>query len=117
MKTSPRRSHLLPPSLTVTQLFLLLLTALAVALAGGLGCVTTDYSLPLPTDGVPDRVVRIREGDLIKIAFPGSPTSDNNQQQVRVDGKITLSLGGELAAAGKTPVELEKCEGTLRGAG
>jgi polysaccharide export outer membrane protein len=29
-------------------------------------------------------------------------------QQVRRDGKITLPLGGEITAAGKTPAEIEK---------
>jgi polysaccharide export outer membrane protein len=56
----------------------------------------------------------LREGDSIKIAFPGAPTLDTTQQ-VRRDGKITLSLGGEIVAAGKTPAEIEKEILTLHG--
>jgi polysaccharide export outer membrane protein len=61
--------------------------------------------------------VRLREGDSIKIAFPGAATLDTTVQ-VRRDGKITLPLGGEVTALGKTPSELEKevlkaCESQL----
>jgi polysaccharide export outer membrane protein len=70
------------------------------------GCQTTPPPAP-PTDSVRYSVVVLREGDTIKISFPGAPNLDTTQQ-VRRDGKITLSLGGEVAAAGKTPAELEK---------
>ena len=42
----------------------------------------------------------------MKIAFPGSPTLDTTQQ-IRRDGKITLSLVGEVSAAGLTPDALQ----------
>jgi polysaccharide export outer membrane protein len=51
--------------------------------------------------------VRLREGDVIRISFPGAPNLDTTEQ-VRRDGKITLKLGGEVTALGKTPSELEK---------
>ena len=54
----------------------------------------------------PEPVI-LREGDVIRITFPGAPNL-NATQQVRRDGKITLSLVGEVVAAGLTPGELEK---------
>jgi polysaccharide biosynthesis/export protein len=48
----------------------------------------------------------LREGDILNISFPGSPTLDT-AQQIRTDGKIVLSLVGEVTAAGKTPEELQ----------
>jgi polysaccharide export outer membrane protein len=70
------------------------------------GCQSTAPTAA-PTDSVRYSVVVLREGDTIKISFPGAPNLDATQQ-VRRDGKITLSLGGEVVAAGKTPAELEK---------
>jgi polysaccharide export outer membrane protein len=55
----------------------------------------------------PFRDVRLREGDSVRIAFPGSPNLDS-VQLVRRDGKVTVTLGGEAMAMGKTPAELEK---------
>ena len=60
-----------------------------------------------PTDPIPYITAVLREGDSVKIAFPGAPTLDTTQQ-VRRDGKITLPLGGEIVAAGKTPADIEK---------
>lgn len=50
---------------------------------------------------------RLQAGDTVKIAFPGTPTLDTTQQ-IRRDGKLNLIAVGEILAAGKTPVELEK---------
>lgn len=49
----------------------------------------------------------IREGDTVRITFPGAPNL-NTVQLVRRDGKIEMPLLGELQAAGMTPAELEK---------
>ena len=49
----------------------------------------------------------LREGDVLKITFPGSPNLDTTQQ-IRRDGKITLQLAGELTATGMAPSDLEK---------
>lgn len=49
----------------------------------------------------------LREGDILKITFPGSPNL-NNVQQIRTDGKITLPLIGEVQAAGLTPIDLQQ---------
>jgi polysaccharide export outer membrane protein len=49
----------------------------------------------------------IREGDVVRITFAGSP-SLNTVQAVRRDGKISLQMAGEVKASGLRPVELEK---------
>ncbi len=65
----------------------------------------------VPAAAVPDTnnpaSFTLREGDILKITFPGSPNL-NNVQQIRTDGKITLTLVGEVQAAGMTPVDLQK---------
>jgi polysaccharide export outer membrane protein len=49
----------------------------------------------------------LREGDTLKITFPGSPNL-NSVQQIRTDGKIELPLVGEVQAAGMTPANLQQ---------
>lgn len=49
----------------------------------------------------------LREGDVLKISFPGSPTL-NTTQTVRRDGKITMQLIGEVDVTGMTPSALEQ---------
>jgi polysaccharide export outer membrane protein len=49
----------------------------------------------------------LREGDAVRISFPGSP-SLNTVQQIRRDGKVSLGLVGEFQAAGLTPAQMEK---------
>jgi polysaccharide export outer membrane protein len=49
----------------------------------------------------------LREGDVLKISFPGSPNLDTTQQ-IRRDGKITLESVGEINAVGLSPSDLEK---------
>lgn len=71
----------------------------------GSGCETT--APVIPNDTRPYSEVRLREGDSIKVSFPGAPTLDV-AQQIRRDGKITMTLGGEVTALGKTPSELEQ---------
>jgi polysaccharide export outer membrane protein len=65
--------------------------------AAKMGNVTTNNSA----------LVTLREGNVLKVSFPGSPTL-NTVQQIRSDGKITLPLVGEVDAAGMTPPALEK---------
>jgi polysaccharide export outer membrane protein len=64
------------------------------AMTGGL--MTTNSEL-----------LTLKEGDAVKISFPGSPTFDTTQQ-IRRDGRITLTLIGDLDVVGMTPLELEK---------
>lgn len=49
----------------------------------------------------------VKEGDSLKISFPGAPNLDATVV-VRRDGKITLPNGGEMDVVGKTSSELQK---------
>ena len=49
----------------------------------------------------------LREGDTVRLNFPGAPNL-NATQAIRRDGKLALTLVGEVQAAGLTPAELEK---------
>jgi polysaccharide export outer membrane protein len=53
----------------------------------------------------PDPLI-LREGDVVRIDFPGAPNL-NTRETIRRDGKIML-LKGEMVAAGKTVTELQK---------
>jgi len=68
---------------------------------------TVDQSLLQTEAGKAPEVQTVREGDVLRIAFPGAPNLDTTQQ-VRRDGRITLSMIGEFKAAGLTPSDLEK---------
>ena len=57
--------------------------------------------------GAVSETIILREGDTVRISFPGSP-SLNSVQQIRRDGKVSLALVGEFQAAGLTPVQMEK---------
>jgi len=82
----------------------LTMPSLALIAAGMLaGCETP---IP-PAAALKEQVMNLREGDALKISFPGSPTLDTTQQ-IRRDGKITMQLVGEVDAAGMTPSALEK---------
>jgi polysaccharide biosynthesis/export protein len=52
-------------------------------------------------------LITIREGDVLKISFPGAPQIDITQQ-VRSDGVVTLDTVGEVKVTGLSPKELEK---------
>jgi polysaccharide biosynthesis/export protein len=78
--------------------------ALAVLLAV-MGCQTPKTPLSQSTEQ-PD-AFSLHEGDVVKISFPDAPTLDTTQQ-IRRDGKIELSLVGEVQAAGYAPDQLEK---------
>lgn len=87
--------------------------ALAVVALASSGCSTTDQYGDFK--GIYDATNRppnaesllLREGDTLRITFPGAPNLNANPQ-IRRDGKINLSLVGEVLAAGITPAELEK---------
>jgi len=50
----------------------------------------------------------LQAGDIVKITFPGAPDLNPAEPlQIRRDGKITLPIVGEVAAAGLTPAELQ----------
>lgn len=85
-----------------------MLATLAVAVLTALaGCQTTQTNAPVETAAEQSNAIILREGDMVKITFPGAPNL-NDSQQIRRDGKIALSMVGEIVAAGLTPADLEK---------
>lgn len=60
-----------------------------------------------PPEKMESEPVSLREGDVIRITFPGAPNL-NTTAAIRRDGKITLELVGEVTAAGFTPKDLQK---------
>lgn len=84
---------------------LALLLSVLTALASG--CVTPAPTPLTEKELTPFRSVKLREGDVLVITFPGSPNL-NTTQAIRRDGRIALPQVGELAASGKTREELEK---------
>ncbi|HEV2330584.1 MAG TPA: polysaccharide biosynthesis/export family protein [Verrucomicrobiae bacterium] len=58
-----------------------------------------DSSSPQPTI--------LRQGDIVKITFPGAANLDESEQ-IRLDGKIALPLVGDVQAAGLTPDQLQQ---------
>ena len=92
-------------SLALAKLLLGLLLSMTV-----IGCQTQS---PPPNNFTgqtanPPEAIVLREGDVIKISFPGAPNLNTTPQTIRRDGKISGPLGGEVTAAGMTPAELEK---------
>jgi polysaccharide biosynthesis/export protein len=79
----------------------------AMLLATVTGCETrrSDVAPPEPLKHI--ETIQLREGDVLKIGFPGAPTL-NTTQQVRRDGNITIPLLGELKVVGLTPTNLEQ---------
>lgn len=71
------------------------------------GCQTPSPTFVPPEQAGPDRTIVLQEGDVVRITFPASPTL-NTVQQIRRDGKINLSLVGDIKASGLSPAELEK---------
>ena len=85
-----------------------MLATLAVAILTAVaGCQTTQTNVPVQTATDRSDAIVLREGDVLKITFPGAPNL-NDSQQIRRDGKIALSMVGEVVAAGLTPADLEK---------
>lgn len=64
-----------------------------------------DVAVPRPVPAATNAMI-LREGDTVRITFPGAANL-NTVQQVRRDGQITLPTGGELKAVGRKPTELE----------
>jgi len=57
--------------------------------------------------GQPVDKLLLREGDTLRLNFPGAPNL-NTTQAIRRDGKLALPLVGEVQAAGLSPADLEK---------
>jgi len=76
------------------------------------GCQTSNHQFqPYGDETKPQppqpEAITLREGDVIRVTFPSAPVH-NTTSTIRRDGKITLSLVGEVAAAGKTPAQLQE---------
>jgi len=82
--------------------------AAAVLLTGLLpaGCKTADVKMPAKFKSVPDARVILAPGDMVDVKFFYTPEL-NESQQIRPDGKISLQLVGDVAAAGLTPSALK----------
>ena len=66
-----------------------------------------DWATPQTDSSSSPQATVLRQGDTVKVTFPGSPNL-NQTEQVRLDGKISLPLVGDVQAAGQTPDELEQ---------
>jgi polysaccharide export outer membrane protein len=89
---------------------LLKCSMLLLAVFAFTGCQTSKLdksSKQIAIDQSHSEMITLREGDVLKISFPGSANLDTTQQ-IRRDGKISLPLVGEMQAAGETPDELQQ---------
>lgn len=59
-----------------------------------------------PSGTVQTAPLLLREGEVVHIAFPSSPSFDTTEQ-IRVDGKLAMPLIGEVTASGKTPLDFQ----------
>jgi polysaccharide export outer membrane protein len=66
---------------------------------------TTNSAMAMAAEQMQTDTLVLREGDVVKVAVPGSPNLDTTQM-IRRDGKIVLPLIGEISAAGLTPEKL-----------
>jgi polysaccharide export outer membrane protein len=100
MKITTTRNDLDRSRTMLATLAVIILTAMS-------GCQTAQTNVPVEAAAERSDAIILREGDVVKITFPGAPNL-NDSQQIRRDGKIALSMVGEVVAAGLTPAELEK---------
>src|SRR5438270_7631437 len=90
-------------SLSYGMGFISILTFLAFA---GTGCETDTNSTTFSGQAEVPRHVILASGDVVKLTFSSAPEL-NQAQKVRVDGKLSLPLVGEVDAAGKTVGQLQ----------
>src|SRR5205814_3791931 len=67
----------------------------------GVGCQTEVKSTALSGQAEVPRHVILASGDVVKLTFSAAPEL-NQSQKIRVDGKLSLPLIGEVDAGGKT---------------
>jgi polysaccharide biosynthesis/export protein len=72
----------------------------------GAGCQTEVNSTALSGQAEVPRHVILASGDVVKLTFSAAPEL-NQSQKIRVDGKLSLPLIGEVDAAGKTVGQLQ----------
>jgi len=61
---------------------------------------------PLPNPPGPWTTVRLSPGDVIKVSYADENIPDQTQR-IRMDGKVSLPLIGQVTAAGKRPIEFQ----------
>jgi len=94
--------------------------AVLALLVCGPGCSQAKYEdlqhfAQAHTQDVGDTSYRVEPPDIVAISSPTCPEIDNEIQQLRSDGKISLRLLGEVKVSGLTPRELAaKLEDLLR---
>jgi len=100
---APRSFFLKLRSLSNPVGLISILTFLALA---GVGCQTEVNSTTLSGQAEVPKHVILASGDVVKLTFSSAPEL-NQSQKVRVDGKLSLPLVGEVDAAGKTIGQLQ----------
>src|SRR5438477_2184196 len=83
-----------------------LIAILAFLAFAGAGCQTDVNSTALSGQAEVPRHVILTSGDVVKLTFSAAPEL-NQSQKIRVDGKLSLPLVGEVDAAGKTVGQLQ----------
>lgn len=109
MDSSDTPTSALPSNSALIRRAWLPLLSLGVVLCGGVSCESTSStgaSAMLAATG-PVRSNTLSAGDVVSIGFPA--TAELNQsQKIRLDGKISLPMVGEVSAAGKSPLGLQE---------
>jgi polysaccharide export outer membrane protein len=100
-----KTSFRIGPAIRLAGLFLAALIAFTFT-----GCDTMPSAVPVSSKPTMDKpqaeLLTLREGDVLRITFPGSPNLDTTQP-IRRDGRLNLPLIGEVQAAGMKPAELQ----------
>ena len=99
----PRTFFLKLQSLSYGAGFISIFTLLVLA---GAGCQTDTNTTTFSGQADVPRHVILASGDVVKLTFSAAPEL-NQSQKVRVDGKLSLPLVGEVDAAGKTVGQLQ----------
>jgi|CZKI01.1.fsa_nt_gi polysaccharide export outer membrane protein len=110
MKTSPASKALKSVPLIVHRFVFGMPRAALGALAFAAMAAVTGCEAPTAVQSGSDEQhaeLTLREGDVVKVSFPGAPNLDVAPQPIRRDGKITLPIVGEIAVVGLTPIALQ----------
>lgn len=100
------RTQVSPSRLIRVGLFPLLGSCAVLLLGGGCKSSTSKSSGEALQGSVKIRSNTLSAGDVVSVAFPAAAEL-NQSQKIRLDGKISLSIIGEVAAAGKSPSSLQ----------
>ncbi len=84
-----------------------LLGVAAALITSGCGTTAPSGSTAALTGDGRIRSNTLSSGDVIGIGFPSSPEL-NQTQKIRLDGKISLPMVGEITVAGKSPTQVQE---------